>query len=155
MTTLGNSLAPGFNVKEEDCILLVPSGITTAVGGIYALNTTVITSGSLTTIAAVAAGDLLGIKSGILLVAMEIVVGATGGVPCRFKFASANVPILLEGTTDVVAGDFLKAVDAQAYLVKASGAADRAIAIALAGQTANSAVLTNCMLLGSINVATE
>ena len=62
------------------------------------------------------------------------------------------VDALVEGTTDVAAGDALMVVvatDADAFVVDTSGAnrTTRTGAFALAGQTANSAVLTRVLLL--------
>lgn len=66
-------------------------------------------------------------------------------------FAYAGyVDALVEGTTDVTAGDYLKLVNAQLYVVKdATTISAASMARALAGQTANSAVAARIFLFGS------
>lgn len=82
-----------------------------------------------------------------LVVAMEAV-AAAGGVWCAVQ---GPADILVEGTTDVAVGDFLKAVagtSTTALIKDGTTKTEDSYAIAHAAQAANSAVLTKCYLIG-------
>jgi hypothetical protein len=79
--------------------------------------------------------------------AMEVV-AAAAGVWCALM---GPADILVEGTTDVAVGDFLKAVagtSTVALIKDGTTKTEDSYAIAHAAQAANSAVLTKCYLLG-------
>lgn len=154
MPTLGHALAPGFSLSEEECLLIVPSGITTAIGGIYCIDTTVVTDGRWTTIIAVnttSAGPLthVNLKGCIPVVAQEVVVGGTG-VTAKFKFRG-NTKLRADGTSDIAKGDLLKMKDdLNSVVVCATG--DRGVAVAMEARTTNSVGVIDACLFGALNL---
>lgn len=73
-----------------------------------------------------------------LVVALEATPNSTWARVCTWGYVNA----LVEGTVDVTADDALVPVSGQNYLVKAGSGGANSVAEALAGQTANSSVLT-------------
>jgi len=119
-------------------------------GGVYALDLTKGATESTTAragaynLVAVATAHL---AAGILVVAEAATPDDEEGQGVIFGPAK----VLVEGTTDVAAGDRLKAVNAQNYLQKASaavGSIDVGVGVARDAQAANSAVLTDVFFDG-------
>jgi len=75
------------------------------------------------------------IATGFLLVA-DAIVADNAAANVNFGIG-VEVNLLVESTTDIAKGDALKAVNAQAYAVKATPATDRYHFIALEARTAN------------------
>lgn len=118
-------------------------------GGVYALDVnqadaySTTAQKSLFALKAVAAGNI----NGVLVVAEKATPSGEVGEGVVFGPCDA----LVEGTTDVAAGDRLKATAAQNYLAKASaavGSVDVGVGMACGAQAANSSVLTKVLFDG-------
>lgn len=84
------------------------------------------------------------ITDGILVVGTKILADNERGY-CVEGFG-VEVDLLVESTTDIGAGDSLKPVNAQAYMVKATVATDKVYARALEARTANDTGLIRAIL---------
>ena len=125
--------------------LYKPSGAALTVSQVLRVSYVGTSPGVLPAIAAVASGTATFDR---LVVAVNATVSGT----FDWFWIEGFCPILVEGTTDVAAGDFLKSVagTSTTALIKDSSTTRSAnsFAVAMAAQTANSEVAVLCYLIG-------
>jgi hypothetical protein len=151
-----SGLSPGLEIASEDMILNGPASATVTLGGIYAIDTTIVSSGRFTTVRAIAAGDTVATNTavyGVLVVALETT--TVNGAKAKFRLRG-YVDALIETTTnDVAVGDPLIPVTGQAYLIKAVDPTGATVvwhgicAIACEARTTNAAGLQRVLFDGS------
>lgn len=124
------------------------TGGATVVGGVYALD--VAQSDGASTSIELGASNVIAVATARfkspLVVALQVLADDQEGT---FMLQSPDVPILIEGTTDVAAGESLVPVNAQTYLKNQStNTLAGAIAFAWAAQTSATPTLTRCYFNG-------
>jgi hypothetical protein len=147
----------GLDFENEDCVLYSPSGGTVTLGGVYAIDTTVVSGGLFTTVRAIATTDYVATNAAVanlLVVALETT--TVNGAKARFRLRG-YVNALIETTTnDVAVGDPLTINGTNNYLIKAVDPTGTTIvwqgvcAIALEARTTNAAGLQRVFFEGGL-----